>query len=484
MRGTVAALAALTGVAVVLRLGGFDESLYGDELFTLAISSESNPADMLDGLLDSESVPPLHYVLAWIARRGIDAKHAIRLPSLVLGAATIPLAYLLVRRVFGRPPALFAAAFLAISPFAVFYASEARAYATLVFLVIVSTLSLLRALDGGAGRWWVLHAAASCAALYVHYTAVFVLAAQAAWVIWARPEHRRAAFLANAAVVVGFLPWLPWLVEQSENESYRFLEAANPLTLDHLREAGGRLVLGHPLVEVGDLPGTLAAAVFLLAAGTAVAFAVARHPRIDWRGEPALLLLLAVATPLGLVAYAIVGPSLLAPRNMIASLPSMAACLGAALALAGRAVGTAAAGAMLGVLALGAVQALGDDRRRPPYEQAARVVDAQAGPGDPVVQVRPFGIPGPPGRGLEVNLRRAHPLFEVTYESRGGDTRVVADPRAWRVAERQGQGRVVVFASEVFGRLLLPQPPPGFRLVARRELAGIERLDVLTYAAR
>ncbi len=69
----------------------------------------------------------------------------------------------------------------------VYYSAEARAYGLMMAFVLGSTLSLLLALDTGRRRWWVLYALCSCAAFYSHYTCVFVLAVQLAWVLWARP---------------------------------------------------------------------------------------------------------------------------------------------------------------------------------------------------------------------------------------------------------------------------------------------------------
>ena len=53
----------------------------------------------------------------------------------------------------GRWAALVAAAALAVAPFQVQYAQEARSYAQVLLLTVLSTLCLVRLLDTG-GRWW------------------------------------------------------------------------------------------------------------------------------------------------------------------------------------------------------------------------------------------------------------------------------------------------------------------------------------------
>ena len=122
---------------------------------------------------------------------------------MIAGTATIPLVYLLGLRTVGRRAALVATAATALAPFMVYYSAEARAYGVMILAVRVSTLAMLLALDTGRARWWVVYAVAACAAVYSHYTCVFVLGAQWVWVMWAHPEARRAAVIATAAAAAG-----------------------------------------------------------------------------------------------------------------------------------------------------------------------------------------------------------------------------------------------------------------------------------------
>src|SRR5207253_1172569 len=104
----------------------------------------------------------------------------------------------------GRRTGLAGAAIVALNPFLIFYSTEARAYALMLLLGLLSTLALLRALDASPSRWWwAMYAFFSCAALYTHYTVVFVLFAQLAWAAWTHPGARRWLLGANVAVGVG-----------------------------------------------------------------------------------------------------------------------------------------------------------------------------------------------------------------------------------------------------------------------------------------
>src|SRR4029079_13021536 len=131
-----------------------------------------------------EITPPLFFVFAWASSKLGSNPEWLRLPSLLAGTASIPLLYLVGKRLLGRADAVGAAALVALSPFMIYYSTEARAYSLMIFFLIVSTLALLRALAGRGTGWWIVYALASAAAMYSHYTASFPLLAQALWALW------------------------------------------------------------------------------------------------------------------------------------------------------------------------------------------------------------------------------------------------------------------------------------------------------------
>ena len=49
-----------------------------------------------------ENTPPLHFTLAWLTSQFGDPAATIRLPSIVFGAATVPVVYAFGRRTVGR----------------------------------------------------------------------------------------------------------------------------------------------------------------------------------------------------------------------------------------------------------------------------------------------------------------------------------------------------------------------------------------------
>src|SRR5579862_6288361 len=194
-------LAGITAGAFALRLSQIHQRLFGDEVLAywdvVGHSLAGTVAAVRTGV---ESSPPLFFVFAWLTAKLGDPTVWIRLPSIVLGSATIPLIYLLGRDTVGRLPGLLAAAIFALGPFSIYYGVDARPYATAAFFVTLSSVSLVRAIRGGRG-WWALYALAAAAAAYTHYTAAFVLAVQGAWSLWACRRQLRLPLIANLVAV-------------------------------------------------------------------------------------------------------------------------------------------------------------------------------------------------------------------------------------------------------------------------------------------
>lgn len=384
------AVAVLCAAAAVLRLAGLEQSLFGDELFTYHDVRGHGLGGTLDMVAHSgENTPPLFFVLAHAGARVWDATAGIRLPSLVLSVATIPLLYLLGRRVAGGPAGVLAAALLALGPFDVFYGTEARAYATLIFLVVLSTLLLLEAMDRGTWPWWAAFGVCVAAVAYTHYTGIFVLGVQALWAFLASPRGARWRVVAACVWALAlFAPWIPY----AKGRSLDTFDQLFPLTPGFIGTSVLRALAGHPFVSLERVPGLPWLIVFLaviaLALVTAAAGAWSRRDAIGLstlRSPAALVAMLAVATPAALLAYSVVAHHLFISRNLSASLPyALVVVAWLVVTLPARARELAAA-ALVAVTLIGGVQVTSAANQRPPYREAAEFVNARARPGDALI---------------------------------------------------------------------------------------------------
>jgi mannosyltransferase len=422
-RSTIAvALLLVSAVALALRLRLFADSLYGDELsayFVVTGNSLGRVIHLMSGH-STELNPPLFFILAWASEKlfGSSAQ-SLRLISMLAGTALVPLTYLLGRRLMSVRAGLVGAVLVALSPFLMWYSSEGRPYALMVFLCLLSTLAMLKALDTRGFWWWVAYAGCSCAAMYTHYTSAFVLLAQFIWAFVSRPKARRGLLLANVAAVVGFLPWLPTLIRTERNPHVALYAGLEPFSLHAVRVDLPHWLIGHPYLSPDSIPGV--GAVIIIVVGVLVAALAAALPvrriRAAWPPRGVVLaVVLAVAAPLGIALYSSVRPSVWDTRNLLSSWPGFAVLLGG-LVTWGRSPWRAIAPVLvIAGFAIGAVRTLDTAAQRPNYQAVAAFINRNGNPGAPVVNWSDL-TPGPPTEleaalGLDGGLAH-HPVLRL-----------------------------------------------------------------------
>jgi len=479
----------------VLRLALLGQSLFADELSTWWIVSSNGLGGVVSTVhTDAEITPPLSFALSWLATRIHLSPEWLRLPSLVAGVAIVPFTYLLGLRTVGRWAGVLAAGLVTVSPFMLFYSVEARGYALMVALVLVSTLAMLEAARDGRRRWWVLYALATCAAVYSHYIVVFALGAQLAWLLWAHSEARQPALLANGAAALGFLPWVTGLSADFGSPTTRILSQLQPFKVDAITTSLGHWAVGYPTIfvfphtQLRELPGR--AALAALALGVAIGAAGAAAHWLRRRPCPAppvvLVVLLALATPVGEALVSAVGTNLFGTRNLAVAWPPAAVVLAGVLLAAGPRLRIAAVALVVAGFSVGAAKMLEDRFARPDYEAAAAYVDRGARRDDVVVDGSvAFATPGPV-TGLDVSLRRPHRILRAGGPQERDDPFSAADPvlpapRVMRLAAAAARGhRLFVVASHPIARAL-PPPPAPFHEVDRRDYPGLLDLSVRVY---
>ena len=191
----------LSVLAAVLRfstLGG--QSLWYDE--TVTASLVRLPFDeFLRALPDSETAPPLYYVLAWIWARVFGSSDlALRSFSAVIGTLVVPAAFLAARELVSRRTGTLVALFATVSPLLVWYSQEARAYSLLVLLSTLSVYGFARVWEAPSPRRVFFWAAVSCLAVTTYYFAIFLVVAEVAALL-VRYRFMRAIVYASGAIV-------------------------------------------------------------------------------------------------------------------------------------------------------------------------------------------------------------------------------------------------------------------------------------------
>lgn len=170
------------------------------------------------GLLEAlrhDGSPPLYYLLlhAWMRLLG-TGDFAVRSLSAGISALTLPLAWVVGRRVGGKVAAWGLVLLLASSPFAIRYASETRMYSMLVLLSLVLYLAWAEAVRRPAAGRLLALAGATALLLLTHYWGFYLLGALFGVTVLrgvGGRDRRRAAMLAMAAMGAGLIPFLPWV---------------------------------------------------------------------------------------------------------------------------------------------------------------------------------------------------------------------------------------------------------------------------------
>jgi uncharacterized membrane protein len=186
--------------------------------------------------------PPLYYLFLslWTGVAGSE-EFEVRLLSAIFGILSIPLLYLIAKRLFSGTPALISAFILAISPFHIYYSQEARMYSPLTFFVLLSIFFMVRMLCIGEEVrqtrktifYSIGYVISTVAALYCHNVSMLLPVAQSIFfvIFWNRNKPLLKFWIASVFIIIAL--WAPWtssFFKQSSSVGKKFY--APPLTLE------------------------------------------------------------------------------------------------------------------------------------------------------------------------------------------------------------------------------------------------------------
>lgn len=265
----------LTAVALALRCVGANNGLWIDEIFSL-VDSFRLPVGEIVASYPGDTHHPLYAVLAHLSLATFgESAFSIRLPSIVIGTASVPLLYLLGREVATRREALFGALLLAVSYHHIWFSQNARGYVILAACAMAGCWMLLRLLATGHRRFGAGFALVTALGAYTHLTMVFIAVGQALVVlaVLARTpagtgrtrlfRQGTAAFLLAAAGTVAlYAPALPQVLDYFLNRPSQLVGVSTPgwalLESFKVMAAGfgaGRALLGGIVVALGTAVG-------------------------------------------------------------------------------------------------------------------------------------------------------------------------------------------------------------------------------------
>jgi mannosyltransferase len=256
----------ISAVHVVLKsIGVGVRSLSVDETATLWLAVRS-PGEVIAASRHYQN-PPLYYLLmmGWVYLFG-TTETAVRSMSVLVSAVTASAVWLFARRFFGVEAALYSSMLFLASEPQLYYAREARSYALVGLLCVVSFHMFLSTLRRPAWTKTLLLGVINAAAAYTHYTVILAFVPQFAVafasLVW--PARRRGALFVISGLAVAFslfAPWIPTLWQDIPQTGQFWLDAPTRAQAEHtMRElVGGSAALGLQLIVLAVSLSTAAA---------------------------------------------------------------------------------------------------------------------------------------------------------------------------------------------------------------------------------
>jgi mannosyltransferase len=315
---SAAIVAAISIIALTLRLHMIGaRSFWVDEGISVAIARLSW-SEFFGILWRREGNMSLYYILlrGWLFFAHSDA--TIRALSAIASTAAVIAIYFLGKKLSDRNTGAIAAILLALNVFHIRYAQEARSYALLSLAVILATWCFVSAVESQSQNKWALYAIVSAAAVYLHFFAVFVIAAHfLSAIIWKRPIPWRNIFVSAVLFALLVLPVAAFLHTNSRNHQ-----------LDWVKFPTGREFYGFLLLFTGQA-GIIMLCISLAIAAVVIAQLVlgSQKQNSPQKSFPlGVITLWLLLPPIVTLAISLAHP-LFVPRYMTISLPALALVL-------------------------------------------------------------------------------------------------------------------------------------------------------------
>lgn len=264
------------------------------------INTEKGVLDTIESLaIEDSQHPPIYYVMARIWAQWFGSSVAVMrsLPA-VISLLALPCIYWLCLELFKSSlTGWVAVSLLAVSPFQVLYAQEARQYSLWVVTILLSSAALLRAMRLQTVMSWGIYTLILVTSFYTFLFSVMVAIGQGIYVI-VTEGFRLSKTLINYLIaslvsIIIFLPWL-WVVviNRTQSESSTNWIVSTKLSLPKLVQiwihnltisffdlnlgaSNSSTILEKIISKLADLT-------FLVLIGYALYFLYSRTPKTIW----------------------------------------------------------------------------------------------------------------------------------------------------------------------------------------------------------
>lgn len=203
-------------IGAFLRLYHLDfNSLWLDEAATTIFTQQSigDYWQLLSSL--GEVHPPLFYIVEKIILPLGNSEFLYRLFPALFGIATIPLFFLIGKKMFGTPVGILMAALITFSPFHIQYSQDARMYTMLLFITAIALIFYLEAINSNNKNYWILFGITSALAIWTHFMAFIIIGALIIYSIFSLLKEKKTPrnLILSIAVIAVLLSPLIFIIK-------------------------------------------------------------------------------------------------------------------------------------------------------------------------------------------------------------------------------------------------------------------------------
>lgn len=164
--------------------------------------------------------PPLYYVLMnkWCGVFGLS-EFSLRFPSMIFSTLSVALIYFLAKTMFGKREGMIAALLLSVSTYSINYAHEAKMYAMIWCLSILSFLFFFRFVNTYEKKYLIPYAIFSVLTIYTLYLGFVFIAVQNILFFLIYRKRTVLWMATNAVVLLCYIPWWFIALDNMANKS-------------------------------------------------------------------------------------------------------------------------------------------------------------------------------------------------------------------------------------------------------------------------
>ncbi len=195
-------------LSLFLRLINLDQSLWLDEAINVLAAQKLGFWHFVTGYPMGDFHPPGYFALLWIWGHLFGfSEISVRIPSVLLGTATVYLTYLIGKKLLDQKIGLFAAILLATGPLHVYYSQEARMYSLSAFAATLSFYYFIKLISESKKNvlWYGL---SLILIFYSDYLTYLIVPTQFIYALIFEQKSLKRMMGSGLIGITGLVPWL------------------------------------------------------------------------------------------------------------------------------------------------------------------------------------------------------------------------------------------------------------------------------------